>query len=79
MPMTFVGGLRNAEAVSLSDTAEFKEPSVGLWVGGAGNVVVTMWDGNDQTFNAVAAGTFLPIAVKKVKVATTATLIVRLF
>lgn len=44
-----------------------------IYVGGAGNLAVTTWDGNDRTI-AVAAGYEFKCAVRKVKsTGTTAT------
>lgn len=53
----------------------------GLWVGGAGNVRVTMvGDAGDVIISGVAAGTLLPISVTAVlSTNTTATLIVALW
>lgn len=59
----------------------------GLYVGGAGNLVVKMADvvdptaaGNTVTFTGVPAGTLLPISVKCVNnTSTTATSIVALY
>lgn len=71
-------GIR-AYAVTKSDTTVLP-PTTGLWVGGVGNVAVVMAgqeDADAVTFTAVAAGTFLPICVKKVmSTNTTATLII---
>jgi hypothetical protein len=53
-------------------------PSRALYVGGTGNVVVTMLGGGDVTFTAVPAGAILPIRVSHVLAATTATGIVSL-
>jgi hypothetical protein len=51
----------------------------GIWVGGAGNLAVTMGSGAVLTFAGVAAGTLLPIQVQKVMATnTTATLILGL-
>tara|TARA_R100000365_G_C2737740_1_gene66802 strand:+ start:451 stop:717 length:267 start_codon:yes stop_codon:yes gene_type:complete len=51
----------------------------GLYVGGAGNLVVRPADGGgDVTFVGVPAGTTLPIRVTQVRAATTATGIVGL-
>lgn len=50
-----------------------------LWVGGAGNLsLIAQGDTAAVTISGVAAGTLIPIAVKKVMGATTATLIVGL-
>lgn len=66
-----------AAAVTKSDDTVFA-PSV-LFVGGAGNVVVQTQSGEDATFTGVPAGTILPLLVKKVKAATTATNITRMY
>lgn len=52
-----------------------------LYIGGAGDVVVNgeLQDSTDITFKAVPAGTILPIRVKRVKAATTATEIVAIY
>ena len=51
-----------------------------LYVGGDGNLIVTMESGGpDVTFSNVVAGTFLPILVTHVKPGTTATGIVALW
>jgi hypothetical protein len=57
-----------ASAVTKSDSTVLTATR-GLWVGGAGNVTVTMAGENPQgavTFVGVAAGTLLPISVVKV-------------
>jgi len=46
-----------------------------LYVGGAGNVSVITIGGDTVTFNAVPAGTILPVQVHNLNSATTATLI----
>ena len=50
-----------------------------LYIGGAGDVEVTMESGNSVTFTAVPAGTFLPILVTHVTAGTTATAILALY
>lgn len=50
-----------------------------LYIGGAGDVVVTMAGGATLTFSAVPVGTILPIQVTQVKDATTATLVLALY
>jgi hypothetical protein len=73
-----------AFAVTKSDTTTFdgvgsnETPPRSLYVGGAGDVVVTMFSGDLVTFADVPAGTILPVCVKKVMDATTATDIVGL-
>jgi hypothetical protein len=68
-----------AEAVTPSDSTDLTYVSRGLWVGGAGNVAVTMVSGDAVTFSGVVAGTLLPIRVSRVKsTSTTATLILAL-
>jgi hypothetical protein len=49
----------------------------GLFIGGAGDVVLTDQNGTDATFTCVA-GQLLPVSPKHVKAATTATAIVAL-
>lgn len=50
-----------------------------IFVGGAGNLAVTMIDGTALTFTGVVAGSILPIAVTRIKsTGTTATNIVAL-
>ena len=66
-------------AVTKSDTVKLAPDCTGLWVGGVGNVVVTMWDGTTATFTAVPAGTRLPVSPMYVNTTTTATLIVALY
>jgi ethanolamine utilization microcompartment shell protein EutS len=44
-----------------------------LYIGGAGDVAVTMQDGSTGTLAAVPAGSILPIQCTKVMAATTAT------
>lgn len=71
-----------AFAVTPSNSTTFdgvgtnKTPPRSLYVGGAGDVAVTMFNGDQVVFSAVPAGTILPVCVKQVKGATTATLII---
>jgi hypothetical protein len=70
----------NAAAVTPSDSTDLAYNSRALYVGGAGNLVVTMSGGGDVTFTAVPAGSILPIRVSRVKAtSTTATSIVNLY
>ena len=69
-----------AFAVTPSNDDDLAQPSIGIYVGGAGNLTVDMLEsGENVTFAGIPAGTFLPIMVKKVYLTgTTATLIVGL-
>lgn len=67
-----------AKAYSIySNSSQTGAPNAGcfLYVGGAGNVVVTTIGGDVLTFSGVTAGSILPVQVFKVASATTATLI----
>ena len=65
--------------VSAADQ-EFGRTTRGFFVGGAGDLAVTMKEGNNQTFAGVAAGTVLPIqATAALNTGTTATNVVALF
>lgn len=70
----------NATAVTPSDSTDLAYTSRALYVGGAGNIVVTMAGGGDVTFTAVPAGSILPVRVTRVKsTSTTATSIINLY
>jgi hypothetical protein len=65
----------DAAAVTPSDATAVD--FYGLYIGGAGNLVVTTGAGNDVTFSSVQAGAIFPLRVVKVKsTGTTATNIV---
>jgi hypothetical protein len=65
-----------APLVTPNDDVDLEYVTRALFVGGSGNLVVVMKDGNEQTFNNVQAGTELRIRVSRVKATgTTATLI----
>jgi hypothetical protein len=68
-----------AAAVTLHDTNTI-ENTRAVFVGGAGNLKVTMYDGQDVTFTGVGAGTFLPIQVTKIwATGSTATSVLALY
>lgn len=68
----------DAAPVTASDTAVF-EPSV-IYVGVAGDVVVTTMQGSQVTFKNVIAGTCVPVQVIKVwNTNTTASSLVRVY
>ena len=74
-----VGPFFGAAAVTLHDTNELANYTRGVWVGGAGNLKVTMIDGTVVTFSGIPAGTFLPIQAKILwSAGSTATLVLAL-
>lgn len=70
----------SAAVVTPSDSTDLALYSRALYIGGAGNVTVDMIEtGSTITFSGVAAGTLLPIGVRRVRsTGTTATLIISL-
>lgn len=69
----------NAQEITPADGADLTYQARSLYVGGAGNVKVTTVGGDTVTFVGVAAGTVLPVLVKRVfSTGTTATSIVGL-
>jgi hypothetical protein len=72
--------LTSAVAVTPHNTNELSYVTRALYVGGTGDVAVTMQDSGDVTFADVPAGTLLPLRVKIVKsTGTDATNIVALW
>jgi len=69
---------QRAVAITKSDSVNFQECS-GIWVGGAGIVVVVFLDDSTAQFTCVA-GQYLPVRAKRVNSAvTTATLMVAMY
>ncbi|MBX5206701.1 hypothetical protein [Rhizobium sp. NZLR11] len=67
----------NAAVVTPNDSTDLGFTSRALFVGGAGNIAVTMAGGQSLTFTGVVAGAVLPIRVSRILVTgTTATNIV---
>jgi len=71
----------DAAAITPSDSGELDIYTRAIYVGGTGDLRVQMvGTGNDVTFSAVPAGSFLPIRVKRVyDTNTTATFIIGLY
>lgn len=66
-------------AITKSDTDDIPLTRA-VYVGGAGNVVAVDADGTPTTFSGVAAGTLLPIRVRRINSTdTTATLMVAIY
>ena len=69
-----------ASALSSSDVADLAEAPRALYVGGAGNIRVTMLDGGEATFLSVPAGSIIPIRISKLwATSTTATAVMGLY
>ena len=70
-------------AVTVDISSGDHTPSVaadGVYVGGAGNIVVELYGGAVVTFMAVPAGTVLPVRVRTIRqTSTTATLMLFLY
>ena len=70
----------NAALITKSDTVDLGHVTRAIYVGGTGDMVVTMQNGTDVTFTAVPAGTTIPIRATRVKsTLTTATLMYALW
>lgn len=69
-PVPAPGATTQAESIVPSDTVDLAKPTTrGIWVGGAGDVVVAMAGQSAPAqvlFAAVPAGTLLPICVTRV-------------
>lgn len=66
-PTTPVSPIRDATAVTPSDSATLPTVTRAIYVGQPGDVAVLMAGGQAVTFQAVQAGTMLPIRVGAVK------------
>lgn len=67
----------HAAVITPSDSADLAFITSGIWVGGAGNMNVDTYEGDTVLISGIAAGTFLPIKVRRIhSTSTTATLIV---
>lgn len=69
----FLTSASGAIAITKSDSTVLSPTPRAIYVGGAGDLAVTMIDGTTVTFSGVPAGTTLPIRCSKVMAATTAT------
>ena len=79
-PITIIYSARNLEAVTPDDSTELANVSRALWVGGGG--AITVLTATDQVIliSGIAAGTLLPIQIKRVNSTNTdATLMVSLY
>lgn len=70
----------DAAAVTKNDSTDLTVTARALYIGGAGDVAVITAGGSTVTFVGLAAGSVLPVRVKRVKsTGTTATSIVALW
>jgi hypothetical protein len=76
---TVLHGAYDATSITAGVAALANGPARALWIGGAGNVDVTMLGGTAVTFVGVAAGTMLDAQVTHVTLGTTATDILALY
>jgi hypothetical protein len=77
--ISLVGPAGTAFAITPADAADLSEVTRSLYVGGPGNISVVMLSGAQLTFQGLAAGTILPVRVRRVRATgTTATSIVGL-
>jgi hypothetical protein len=72
----FTATAQSYTVYSMSSQTSMGNPGCMLYVGGSGNVAITTIGGDQITFNAVPAGTMLPIQVRRLRATgTTATLV----
>ena len=70
----------NAVAVDVSSVDQIFAQASTIYVGGAGNVVVTPWGGGSNVTFAMQAGTNVPVRVSKVlHTSTTATSMIAVY
>lgn len=75
-PLSVNGSARKATVVTPNNTTVIPATN-GLYIGGTGDIAVTMSDGADVIFTAILGGVIHPLSVTKVKATgTTATNIV---
>ncbi len=57
---------KDASVVTPADGADLPKTAVALFIGGAGNLIVTTIKGNNCTFTGIPAGFVLNLQVKRV-------------
>lgn len=78
-PEMMIAPATGAETVTPSDTVALATASLGIYVGGAGNVSALMADGTTGVFVACIVGQVLPIQAQRINATgTTATNLVSL-
>lgn len=72
--MSYSDPVTRAFVITPHDSTNFTRATRGIYVGGAGNVVVVFDDGSTATFLSVPAGLILPVRATRVNATdTTAT------
>jgi hypothetical protein len=79
MPWGPSDSIQDAQALTKSDTTVINTTR-SVWVGGTGDITVTMLSGNTALFSSVPAGTWMPIQITKLQATgTTATNVLGLY
>lgn len=65
--------------LAVSDSINIDPPRLGVYVGGTGSLRIEDQGGNDITFSNVQAGTILPISPVRIRIGTSASLLVGLY
>ncbi|KQN74982.1 hypothetical protein [Devosia sp. Leaf64] len=68
-----------AFAITPSDTTIFDQPTRAVYVGAAGTLAVEMLSGGSVFFEGLPAGAILPVRVRRVLAASTASFLVGLY
>ena len=80
LPIQSERAAREAVSVTPDDGNDLARITRGIYIGGAGDLQVTMFDGGEVTFTALAIGVVHPLQIRRVKAtSTTATLIIALY
>lgn len=79
-PASSINQYEYAEAITPSNTVAITGVARAIWVGGAGNIVAVMQNGDAVTFNGATAGSLIPIRFVRINATnTTATNLVALY
>ena len=67
-------------AITPSDSVDLAAETRGLWVGGSGDLALTMASGDEVTVAGAVGGSLLPLRIRRVRATgTTATALVGLY
>ena len=80
LPIQSERSAREAVLITPDDNADLARITRGIYIGGAGDLAVIMFDGGEVTFTALVVGVVHPLQIRRVKAtSTTATLIIALY